>query len=348
MLIYTSGTTAEPKGVLHTHESMVAELFRSPTPPTDRPGTGTLQPFPAGHTAGVMSMLGPAAHGCRTVLMDSWDPALAASLVEEWSLQSMAGTPFYITTLLELVDRGEATLPSLRDMLTGGAGVPPSIVERADEHGWTVLRCYGATEQPSAVACARTDPLDVRAFVDGRAIGGARVRIVDDVGQDVLEGTPGEVLLVGPEQFAGYTDPTLNSAAFDEQGWFRTGDIGILERGLLRLVDRKKDIVIRGGENISAKEVEDVLLRHPSVEDVAVVASPDARYGERVFAFVVLRSGTSLDLAAVGEHFASNGVARQKVPEGLEVVADLPRTAAGKVKKHELRARFATERSAPR
>jgi acyl-CoA synthetase (AMP-forming)/AMP-acid ligase II len=337
MLIYTSGTTAEPKGVLHTHESLAAELFESPTPPPDRPGTGTLQPFPAGHTAGVMSILGPAVHGCRTVLMDTWNADEAGRLIADYALVSMAGTPFFIATLLDLVEQGGVELPSLRDVLTGGASVPPVIIERADKQGWTVVRCYGSTEHPSLVAASRADPLHVRTSVDGRALGGAHIKIVDDEGARVPDGQAGEILVVGPEQFAGYTDPALNSASFDDHGWFRSGDIGVLENGLLRLVDRKKDIVIRGGENISAKEVEDVLLRHPAVEAAAVIGSPDPRYGERVFAFVVLRPDCTLELAEIDAHFAACGVARQKTPEGMAVVADLPRTAAGKVKKHELR-----------
>jgi acyl-CoA synthetase (AMP-forming)/AMP-acid ligase II len=148
----------------------------------------------------------------------------------------------------------------------------------------------------------------------------------------------------GPELFIGYSDPSLNVQAFTADGWFRTGDIGRLDAaGCLTITDRKKDIVIRGGENISSQEVERVMASHPAVRDVAVVAMPDARYGEKVCAFVVPQPGQRLELAEVQRHFAGAGVARQKTPEALFLVDDLPRTASGKVRKADLRQRFSQQ-----
>jgi acyl-CoA synthetase (AMP-forming)/AMP-acid ligase II len=321
VLLYTSGTTAEPKGVIHSHDTLIAELVNSPTPP-DTPGTVSLQPFPAGHTAGLVALLGPAVHGHPTIVMDVWDAHDAARLVEAHKVTAMAGTPIFLSSIM---DAG-GDLSSLRHATTGGAGVPPALVERADRMGWRVCRCYGATEGPSVTATLETDPLRLRAYTDGRPIGGSRIRIVD-----------GEVAVLSPESFVAYDDPRANAEAFTADGWFLTGDIGVIDAdGCLTITDRKKDIIIRGGENISSKEVEDVLARHPAVIEAAVVAAPDDVYGERVAAFVVATEPLTLD--DVRAHFEHAGVARQKTPERLELVDDLPRTPAGKVKKPELRA----------
>jgi acyl-CoA synthetase (AMP-forming)/AMP-acid ligase II len=341
LLVYTSGTTADPKGVLHTHDSLVAELAETPTPPGGRSGTPTLQPFPAGHTAGIVSLLGPWLHGGATILMDTWRAETAARLIADNQVVSMAGTPYYISTLLEVAAAEPDALASLRDVMTGGAGVPPEIVREGDCQGWQVVRCYGSTEQPSTTACAAGDALELRASCDGKPIGMSQVRIVDGQFRPVPPGQEGEVTSIGPEQFAGYTDPEQSRRAFTPDGWFRTGDIGVLDSaGYLTITDRMKDVVIRGGENISSKQVEDIMLTLGSVADVAVIGMPDPLYGERVFAFVVLRPGASLSLEEIRAHFAAAGVARHKTPEGVQVVAELPRTAAGKVRKHVLRERL--------
>ena len=343
LLVYTSGTTADPKGVLHTHDSLIAELTETPTPPGGRAGTPTLQPFPAGHTAGIVSLLAPWIHGGLTILMDAWRADSAVRLIADNQVVSMAGTPYYISTLLDVAEAEPAALASLRDVMTGGAGVPPAVVFRGDRRGWRVVRCYGSTEQPSTTATGHDDELGRRAHCDGKPVGRNEVRILDEQFRQAEPGQEGEVASIGPEQFAGYTDPELTRHAFTPDGWFRTGDIGVIdEAGYLTITDRKKDMVIRGGENISSKQVEDILLTHASVADVAVTAMPDPVYGERVFAFVVLQPNASLSLPEVREHFASAGFARHKTPEGLEIVTDLPRTPAGKVQKHVLRQRLAS------
>jgi acyl-CoA synthetase (AMP-forming)/AMP-acid ligase II len=336
LLLYTSGTTAEPKGVVHSHDTLVAELLSSPTPPLDQPGTVSLQPFPAGHSAGLVALLGPAVHGYPTIVMDAWDADAGARLVAEHRVTAMAGTPIFLSSLLDAAEAGGHDISSLRHATTGGAGVPPALVERADAHGWRVCRCYGATEGPSLTSSAPDDPLAKRARTDGRPIGGALLRILDPLGADVAPGEEGEVAAVSPESFVGYDDPAANDVAFTPDGWFLTGDIGRVDAdGYLTITDRKKDIIIRGGENISSKEVEDVLARHPAILEAAVVAAPDDVYGERVCAFVVATA--PLTLEEVRAHFERAGVARQKAPERLELVDDLPRTPAGKVKKPDLR-----------
>ncbi len=338
-MIFTSGTTAEPKAVMHSSNSILAEFDYGPTPPQGIPGTISFQPFPAGHTAGLCAMLGPLAHGCDTVLVDRWDARRAAELIETHGVTAMAGTPIFIDTLLESAAETGADLSTLVHGMTGGAGVPPALIERADAAGVKVVRCYGATEGPSMTAGDESDPLAVRARTDGRPLPGVEIRILGTDGRETAPGTPGEIVAIGPEQFIGYLDPSHNQDAFTAEGWLRTGDIGVLdERGVLTITDRMKDIIIRGGENISSKEIEDLLVEHPAISATAVTGKPDPRYGEVVCAFVVLAPGARLDLDAVRSHFFEAGIARQKTPEHLVIVEDLPRTAAGKVQKHLLRA----------
>ncbi|MHB1536906.1 MAG: AMP-binding protein [Solirubrobacteraceae bacterium] len=340
-VVYTSGTTAEPKGVQHSHESLLAEMVHGPTPPPGVPGTVNLQPFPAGHTAGLMALLSPFIHGYPTIVMDSWNADACARLIAEHRVTAMGGTPFLLSAMLDAAEAGAHDIGSLRHGITGGAGVPPALIERADEIGWTVGRCYGSTEQPSTTGCSASDPLAKRAHTDGRTLGANLIRIVDEHGRELPRGAEGEVASAGPEQFIAYTDPDLNRDAFLPDGWLLTGDIGRMDQdGYLTITDRRKDIIIRGGENISSQEVEALMLAHPAVAEAAVLAEPEPRYGERVCAFVVLRPGESLDLAGILGHFASAGVARHKAPERLELVTEMPRTPAGKVSKRELRRRL--------
>jgi acyl-CoA synthetase (AMP-forming)/AMP-acid ligase II len=326
LLLYTSGTTADPKGVQHSHNSLVTELRLSPTPPIVA-GTVNLQPFPAGHIAGLTAVLSPFVHGYDTIMMDRWDAVRAAELIDEFGVTAMAGTPFHLATLLDACEARPGVCTTMRDVLTGGAGVPPALVERAERAGWKVARCYGSSEQPTVTASTSDDRLEHRAYTDGRPLPGAHVRIAHD----------GEVLVIGPDQFFGYTNPSLDEAAFTDDGWFCTGDVGRLDDDRLVITDRKKDIIIRGGQNISASEVEGVLARHEAVAEAVALAMPDDRYGERVCAVVVLRPGCQLNLDAVRAHFFAAGIARHKTPERLVIVDDLPRTPAGKVRKHELR-----------
>lgn len=331
LLVYTSGTTADPKGVRHSHRSLLAEVHSRRVEPGRH-----LALFPSGHVAGLLGLLRILVHGVETVVLDAWRSARAAQLIDEYSLTSGVGAPVHLAGLLDERDRGAATLTTLREFMVGAAGVPPAIIERADRAGIAAYRAYGSSEHPTISSGTPDDPLVKRATTDGRVIGGNEIRLVDDDGADVSEG---EIVTRGPELFLGYTDPALDAESFLPGGWFRTGDIGRLDAdGFLTITDRKKDIIVRGGENISSKEVEDILALHPAVAEAAAVGVPDDRYGERVCAFVVLREvDGSLDLDEIGRHFAETGVARQKTPERLVVVDALPRTPAGKLQKHRLR-----------
>ena len=337
VLMYTSGTTAEPKGVQHSHRTLLAEAT-SRVYTHNGPGARHLGLFPSGHMAGLLSLLRILLLGTPTVIMQAWDAARAAELIGRYAVTSCGGAPVQLSGLLDQHASG-AALGTLREFLTGAAPVPPSLIRRADAAGITAFRSYGSSEHPTVTAGIIADLLDLRAGTDGRLLAGNQVRIVDAAGRDVRDGQDGEILTRGPELFTGYTDPALNAAAFLPGGWFRTGDAGRIDAGgYLTVTDRLKDIIIRGGENISAKEVEDLLITHPAVADVAVIPVPDPALSERVCAVVVTRSGSAFDVEAARAHFAAAGVARQKTPEVVVLVDELPRTPSGKVRKDVLRA----------
>ncbi|GAB2982160.1 AMP-binding protein [Amycolatopsis acidiphila] len=341
LLIYTSGTTADPKGVQHTHETILFEIRTQPRligPGDDEVKLGC---FPAGHIAGLLNVMRSLVLGTPAVLLDAWDAKLAAAMIEEHRVTITSGSPYHLATLLDAAEETGASLATLREFMVGAATVPEELVARAEAAGVVTYRCYGSTEQPTISSGTVRDPLWPRQHTDGRPAPGTEVRIVGPDDEDLPTGVDGEVLSRGPELFAGYRNPELDAVTFAPGGWLRTGDIGRLdEHGYLTITDRIKDVIIRGGETISSREVEDVLLAHPAVADAAAVAAPDPRYGDRVCAYVIPRPGHTLDLAAVREHFRAAGIARQKTPERLELVGELPRTALGKVRKADLRARL--------
>ncbi|MCR5979292.1 AMP-binding protein [Gordonia jinghuaiqii] len=337
LLVYTSGTTADPKGVQHSHTTLLAEVRSMEEHRGRGPEVSSLAVFPSGHIAGVLGILRMLGRGATTVLMDAWDPMVAAELVATHRIESSAGAPIHLAGILDAAAQSGADVSCLTEYTTGAANVAADLIRRADGLGVRAFRCYGSTEHPTISSGSSDDPLEKRATTDGRITPGTRVRVVDDADQDVEPGVDGEILVRGPEQFLGYTDATLDATSFAD-GWFRTGDIGHLDAdGYLTITDRKKDIIVRGGENISSKEIEDALLAHPAIAEVAAVGMPDERYGEKVCVFVVLRPGAGLDLDAIRDHFTARGLARQKMPERLEVVDTLPRTASGKVRKPDLR-----------
>ena len=338
-VVYTSGTTSDPKGVIHTHESFVTEVRDIYAPPVCDKSMVALHPFPAGHIAGLIMLFNPIAAGLRNVLLDRWDPEAAADQIEAHQITLVNGTPFHVGALLEMHEAGDPRLATVVDATCGAAGVPPSLVERSEELGWTMRRTYGSSEHPSISIGLPSTPLRERARTDGHVYEGTRLRIVDDAGRDLGPDEEGEIWSIGPDQFVGYTDPALNAAAFAPGGWFRTGDVGVLNRqGNLTITDRIKDIIIRGGENLSSLEIEDLVRRHPSVEEAAAVGMPDPRYGERVCIFVKPVANRRVpDIDELADHFAQLGVAKHKTPERVISVEELPRTASGKVKKPELR-----------
>ncbi|MGN6691396.1 MAG: AMP-binding protein [Sphingopyxis sp.] len=338
LLVYTSGTTADPKGVMHSARTFLAELASMREMRGETDDDAIISPWPPGHVAGALSMYRFLCQGTPLVLMDQWDATLAARLIDQHKVTSSSGTPFHLAGMMAAADAHGYDLGSLRQYLVGAAPVPPSLIARCQQQGLAVYHCYGSSEHPTVTSGAVDDPLDKQLHTEGRVIPGSEIRFVDDDGNDVAFGEDGEICTRGPELFMGYFDPALNDGAFLPGGWYRTGDIGRVDgEGYLLITDRKKDIIIRGGENISSKEVEALLLAHPDIVDAAAVASPDDRMGEVVRACVVLAPGATLSLDELRAHFFAAGIAKQKTPERLSILPELPRNASGKVLKHELR-----------
>jgi non-ribosomal peptide synthetase component E (peptide arylation enzyme) len=273
------------------------------------------------------------------VLADQWDAGTAAELIERHAINSSSFTPFHLSGILDAADRDRRDWSSLTNCLVGAAPVPAGLIARAEARGLRPYRSYGSSEHPTVTAGNSDDPIEKRLGTEGRLTRGNEMAFVDEEGRFLPDGEEGELVTRGPELFLGYLDASLDGEAFLPGRWFRTGDIGRRDAdGYLVITDRKKDVIIRGGENISSREVEDILFTHPDIVEAAVVAAPDARMGEVVCAFVIVRPGAQLTLGSMAEHFAQAGIARAKTPERLEAVADFPRNATGKVLKHQLRA----------
>ena len=349
VLAYTSGTTSDPKGVIHSHESLLAELVHMGVWITPR--HPNLMGSPVTHATGMLgAVLGPMRVGQPIHIIDRWDPTRVLEIMLEASVGAGTGASVFLASVVDHPNFTEAHGALLRRVGLGGAPVPLALAERAARRGASIIRAYGSTEHPSITGCSFDDPIDKRHSTDGPPMPGVEIKIVDDDGQRVPAGRAGEIWSRGPDLCIGYTDPTLFDRAFDADGWYHTEDMGVADaEGYVTITDRLKDIVIRGGENISAAEVEEVIASHPAVAEVAVVAAPDARLGEHACAFVRLAPDDSraalagVDLAAIAAHLDTMGLARQKWPEELRIVVDFPRTPSGKIRKVELRQQLRDE-----
>jgi len=345
-IFYTSGTTADPKGVLHTPSTLGSFARVNVEIAGTRADDVSLLQFPLTHIGGIgFFVILPLLVGSRVVYLDVWEPQAAVAAIEREGVTAAGGPPAILRGLVDcVVARGER-LPTLRSAATGAADVPPELIrEIRAKLGTASFRSYGMTECPMVTSGRADDPEEKCVLTDGRPIPGARIRIVDEGGRDVPSGVEGEILAFGPQLCVGYLDRSLDADAFTADGFFRSGDLGVVDdEGHVRVTGRKKDIIIRKGENLSAKAIEDVLHEHPAVAEAAVVGIADRERGERVCACVVLRAAAGpLTLADLTRFMIGQGVMRQKIPEQLEILEALPRNPTGKVKKHELRARFAT------
>ena len=344
LVAWTSGTTSDPKGVVHSQRTFAAEARQLSAA---RSGPPNLMGAPVGHGIGLLGgLIVPVLDGAPTQMIDTWDPGVVLAAMLEDKVSAATGATFFLTSLLDHPDFGPEHAELMPVAAMGGAPVPRAVADRVVEIGMSMIRMYGSTEHPSTTGSQiGADPTEKGLYTDGRPLPGVDIRLVDEDGKDVVAGGAGEIWSRGPDLFEGYTDPALTSAAISD-GWYLTGDIGVLDTdGYLTITDRKKDIIIRGGENVSAAEVEELLLRMPGVAEVAVVAAPDARLGEHACAFVRVLpgGGPAPDLDAVRAHLADAGLARQKWPEELREVADFPRTASGKIQKFALRAQLREE-----
>lgn len=337
---FTSGTTDRPKGVLHTHDTMLATTRRAAAfwgmDDTDR----MLVPSPIGHIGGSLYAFElPWLTGASAHLMERWEPAAAVALTEQHQLTFCAGATPFLQGLLDTARSSGSRLPSLRRFICGGASVPPALVEAASAQfpNAVISRAYGSTEVPLVSPGIRTraDALH-GATTDGEI--DVETRLVDAAGQGVPPGTQGDILARADGMFAGYLDPEDATDAFTADGFFRMGDIGrIVDGRYLEITGRRKEIIIRLGENISPLEIETVLLQCPAIERAAVVGIPDPRTGERAVAFVTLKPGHVLDMPAMQSFLSAAGLARQKFPEQLHILPDIPTNAVGKIIKADLR-----------
>ena len=344
-LYYTSGTTADPKGVRHTDASLLAgAVGLAVALDLGESDVGSIA-FPFAHIGGP-DMLGVMlTHGCAGALLEAFVPGDAIEVYRRHGVTMAGGsTAFYTAFLAEQRKQpDQPIIPSLRLLSGGGAPKPPEVFyEVRREMGIPIAHGYGMTESPMISQGSPHDTDEQLANTDGAPVRGADIRIVLADESDAGAGVEGEVRVKGAMVFKGYTDPTLDADAFDERGYFRTGDLGHLRAdGHLVLTGRTKDIIIRKGENISAKEIEDLLYQHPKVAAVAVIGLPDRERGELVC--VVVEPAADADVLTFVEmqqYCRDAGLMNQKIPERLETVEQLPRNATLKILKYQLRERF--------
>jgi acyl-CoA synthetase (AMP-forming)/AMP-acid ligase II len=341
-IYYTSGTTSDPKGVQHTDGTLIAGGIGMAKALEMTPNDVGSIAFPYAHIGGPDYIVTVLAQGFPAVLLESFVPNEAISVFRRHGVTMAGGsTAFYITFLNEQrKNPGEPLIPTLRLLSGGGAPKPPEVYfEVKNEMGIPCAHGYGMTECPMISQGSPTDTDDQLAHSEGAPVYRCEISTVRADGTDAAPGEEGEVRLAGPMLFKGYTDASLNEGAFDEKGRFRTGDLGVLrEDGHITLTGRLKDVIIRKGENISAKEVEDVLYAHPKVGDVAVIGLPDRERGERVCAVVETAPGQQpITFDEMVTWCKEAGLMLQKVPEQLEVMDKLPRNATLKVLKYQLR-----------
>jgi len=344
---YTSGTTADPKGAQHTDRTILAGALgmNECLDVTDQDTNAVVFPFT--HIGGIGWLFSALVVGFPTVYIERFDPERTTALIKEHDVtMAGAGTPFHMAYLAaqRQLPAGERLFPKVRVYCGGGAPKPPQLHYdiKAEMGGVGIVSGYGLTEAPIIAMGTIHDTDEQLANTEGKATQGVQLRAVTLEGKEAGIGEEGEIRVKAPQVMKGYLDSSLDADAFDDDGWFRTGDLGRIDaEGMVTITGRVKDIIIRNMENISAKEVEDILFRSPDVADVAVIGVPDPKTGERVCAVVVpAEAATPITFEAMVDWCRAEGLMTQKLPERLEIVDVLPRNPTGKVLKFELRDRF--------
>lgn len=343
VIVYTSGTTARPKGCVHTFNTYVGGAYALAVAFGYRESDVEFGPSPVTHTTGlVTSILLPMVSGAATHLMADWEPRRGLAEIARYRCSVSVTATTFIQMLLDAYDPARDDASSLRVWVSAGAPIPSAVVERAQAllPNAKILSLYGRSENLATTTCTVDDDPERALTSDGAALPYASVKVVDELGAEVPAGSEGDIAYRGPTHMLGYLGrPDETAGLFTPDGYSRSGDLGVMDaEGYVRVTGRTKDIVIRGGMNISVREVEDLLAAHPGVRNAAVVGMPDERLGERVCCFLVAADPASPPtLDGIRAYLQDKGIAVQKTPERLEVVTELPTTATGKIQKHILR-----------
>ncbi|EJM0870522.1 medium-chain fatty-acid--CoA ligase [Escherichia coli] len=340
-VLFTSGTEGLPKGVMLTHNNILASERAYCARLNLTWQDVFMMPAPLGHATGFLhGVTAPFLIGARSVLLDIFTPDACLALLEQQRCTCMLGATPFVYDLLNVLEKQPADLSALRFFLCVGTTIPKKVARECQQLGIKLLSVYGSTESSPHAVVNLDDPLSRFMHTDGYAAAGVEIKVVDDARKTLPPGCEGEEASRGPNVFMGYFDePELTARALDEEGWYYSGDLCRMdEAGYIKITGRKKDIIVRGGENISSREVEDILLQHPKIHDACVVVMPDERLGERSCAYVVLKAPHhSLSLEEVVAFFSRKRVAKYKYPEHIVVIEKLPRTASGKIQKFLLR-----------
>src|ERR1700758_828609 len=343
VIVYTSGTTSRPKGCVHTFNTYCAGARALVEPFGYTEADVQFGPSPIAHTTGlVTSVLVPMLAGAATHVMAKWDTARAIDEIQRFGCTAAGTAPTFLHTLMSEYDAEREDLSTLRLWTCAGAPIPAAVVKQAGPMlpNVKVLSLYGRSENLVTTTCSVTDDVSRALNSDGRAVPGSEVKIVDADGSEVPRGTEGDIAYRGPAHMIEYlANPGETAALFTNDGFSRSGDLGVMtEDGYVRITGRTKDIVIRGGMNISVREIEEMLAHHPALQAFSVVGMPDERLGEKVCCFVVTASGHDTPTVEdIREFLLTRGLPIQKTPERVVAVGALPMTATGKVLKHELR-----------
>lgn len=342
IVLFTSGTESVGKGVMLTHNNLIANMKGYISMTDLHSFDSMIMPVPLSHATGLMyGVIVPFITGMTSVLLERYTVDRCLDMIQQEKCTVIEGpTVIAYDVMRRIEERPDVDISSLRFFYCGGAPIPRTLVEKALKKGIKVLGVYGSTESAPHCIVSPYFPTEKVLTTDGLPVPGTEIKVVDERGNQVGPWVEGEELSKGPGVFMGYIDePEMTSAAIDEEGWYHSGDLCIMDDdGFIRITGRKKNIIIRGGENISSVEIEGILILHENIIEAAVVSYPDDRMGEKACAYLVLKDKDKpMDLAQIQAHMEKNGTAKYKWPERLEFIDSLPRTETGKVQKFKLR-----------